>query len=313
VSRSAWVVVQICASAALLFASTARAQTDPPNVIEARQHLERGDELLRQENYDAALAEFERAYQLVGDHPFRHLILFNIARAHELRFRYDLALEYYQRYLDEGGPQAERRAEVQATMRTLEGLLATIDVQSNVAAEVWVDDRLVGNAPGNVRVPGGRHTVELRASGYAESRQEIQIASRETQTMSFTLSELAGEYRGLDPLFFFGATALAIGSALAGGGVGIAAIVRRGDVDAQLMDPVRRWDGSSLMDARREIETYQLTADVLFGIAGAFGIAAVVLAFLTDFEGSGSESASVPRVLPWASSNGAGLAIEGSF
>lgn len=288
---------------------------DPPNVVEAREHLNRGTQLLQQENYDAALAEFERAYQLVGEHPARHLILYNIALAHERMFRYDLALDYYNRFLAEAPADAPQRAEVQGTIRTLENFLATLQIQSNVPAEVWVANRQVGTSPGTVRIPAGRHTIELRAQGYTDGRREIQIAARESQTLEFTLSELAAQYRGISPIFFWGATGLAVAAALAGGGVGIGAVLRRGDVDAQLNDPVEMLDGGSLEAARRDIETLALTADILFGTAGVFAITAVVLAFLTDWGGApSSESPSAGlRVTPVAGPGFVGLGAEGSF
>lgn len=309
-----WVgVVALFAAAGPL---PARAQ-DPPNVVEAREHLNRGTQLLEQENYDAALAEFERAYEIVGEHPARHLILYNIALAHERMFRYDLALEYYNRFLAEAPPDAPQRAEVQGTIRTLENFLATVQIQSNVAAEVWVANRQVGTAPGTIRIPAGRHTIELRAQGYTDGRREIQIAARETQTLSFTLSELASQYRGISPVFFWGATGLAIAAALAGGGVGIGAVLRRGDVDAQLGDDALRRDGDALEAARRDIETLALTADILFGTAGVFAITAVVLAFLTDWGGapasSATESAAALELSPFAGPSGVGLGLGGTF
>lgn len=287
---------------------------DPPEVRRAREHLARGTRLLDQENYDAALAEFERAYELVGDHPFRYLILFNVARAHERRFRYDLALAYYRRYLEEGGPEAEHRAEVRATMRTLEGLLADLEITTNVeGAEVWVDDRRVGTAPGTVRVPGGRHVVELRAPGYADARRQVQLTARETVPLSLELEALAEEYRGISPVFFWGSAALAVGAGLAGGAVGIAAVVRRSDVDGQLADPVGMLDGGALEAARGDLEDLQLTADLLFGTAGLFAATALVLAFLTDW-GAAPEAeadAAALELAPALAPGALGLAVRG--
>jgi tetratricopeptide (TPR) repeat protein len=289
---------------------------DPPNVVQAREHLNRGTALLDQENYDAALVEFMRAYDLVGEHPARPLILFNIARAHERLFRYDQALEYYARFLQEAAPDAPQRGEVQGTMRALEGLLATVQVTSNVPAQIWVDDREVGASPGSVRIPGGSHVVVLRAQGYQDSRQQIQVAARETRALTFELGELAAEYRGISSVFFWGATGLAAAAALAGGAMGIVALTRRGDVDAQLMDPVLRHDGGSLEAARAEIETYALVADVLFGTAGVFAITAVVLAFLTDWGGAPAEEAPAAaelQLVPVVGPSFTGLSLGGSF
>jgi tetratricopeptide (TPR) repeat protein len=316
VQRRSWLFAALTMGTLAFSAAVSAQESDPPNVVEAREHLRRGTAMLQQENYDSALAEFERAYQLVGEHPSRHLILFNIARAHELRFRYDLAIEYYQRYLNEAPADSPQRQEVQVTMRTLEGMLATVHIESNVPAEVWIDDRMVGNAPGDVRTTSGRHVVELRAPGYTEGRQELQIAARETRTMTFEMSQLAAEYRGISSVFFFGATGLAAASALVGGGFGIAAMMRRGDVDAQLADPVRRLDGGSLEAAASEIDTYALVADVLFGTAALFAITAVVLAFLTDFGGAPSEeseAAPAASLTPFLGPDAAGVALMGAF
>jgi tetratricopeptide (TPR) repeat protein len=298
-------------------ASGASAQcTDAPNVCEAREHLNLGSSMLEQQNYDGALAEFERAYDIVGAHPFRYLILFNIARAHELRFRYDLALQYYQRYLDEGPPDAEHRAEVQATMRTLEGMLATVHIDSNVGAEVWIDDRHVGDAPGDVRTTSGRHVVVLRARGYQDSMQELQIAARETRNMTFELVE-GGNYRGLSSVYFISMSSLAVVTALVGGGFGIAALMRYNDANGIAMDEddPRHFDGGMLQAAQDEINTYALVADVLYGTAGALAITAIVLAFMTDFGGgeASAEAEASASVVPVVGPSFAGLALEGGF
>jgi len=313
VIRSGWLALGL--GLALAVAPAGVEAQDPPNVVQAREHLNRGTALLDQENYDAALVEFMRAYDLVGEHPARPLILFNIARAHERLFRYDQALEYYSRFLQEAPPDAPQRGEVQGTMRALEGLLATVQITSNVPAEIWVDDREVGTSPGSVRIPGGSHVVLLRAEGYQDSRQQIQVAARETRALTFNLGELAAQYRGISSVFFWGATGLAAAAALAGGGMGIAALARRGDVDAQLADPARRQDGGALEAARGEIETYALVADVLFGTAGVFAITAVVLAFLTDWGGAPAEEASTAdlQLVPVVGPSFTGLSLGGSF
>lgn len=316
---SGWACLAMAiATGAAWVAATGHAQApttaDPPNVVQAREHLNRGTQLLDQANYDGALVEFQRAYDLIpAEHPARPLILFNIARANERLFRYDVALDYYHRFLADAAPDAPQRAEVQGTIGTLEGFLGTLDIQTNVPAEVWVDDRQVGTAPGTVRVPGGRHVVRVHADGHQDGQREVQVAARETQTVSFTLSALASEYRGISSVFFWGASGLALGAALAGGGVGIAAISRRGNVNAQLMDPVRSLDGGSLEAARREIQTFALVADVLFGTAGVFVITAVVLAFLTDWGGAPSTERAALHVLPFAGPDVAGLSLGGSF
>ena len=293
------------ACGAFLLAPT-RADAQPPNVVEANERVARGEQLFTQGDFDGALAEFEQAYEVIGDNPNRFNILFNIGQSHERRFRYDLAMRYYRRYLDEGGAGGEGAMQVQASINALEGLLATLHINVNVeGAQVWVEDRQVGTAPGDVLVTGGRHVVELRADGYAPSRQEIQIAPRTEQSLDFSLSEFTG---GLEPVYFwiFAGAAVAVG--LAGGGVGIGAMLRRGDVDAQLQDPARRF---MVGDAERsDIETLALTADILYGTAGLLAVTAVVLAILTDWDGGGDNASESARLLPYGGPTGAGVQLE---
>lgn len=284
--RALGACLALCLSLSLAVAGLPRsglAQARSEGATEARTHVQQGEALFERENFDAALAEFERAYQLLEGHPQRYFVLFNIGQCHERLFRYDRALAYYQRYLDEGGPQAEDRATVEATMRALEGLLATLEIRVNVPrAQVWIDDREVGTAPGTIRVPGGRHTVELRAPGYLPSRQEIQVASRATERVSVTL-ERAGGVGGVSPGFFLGSAGIAVVAAGLGIGFGVAALGARSDALDRLDDPVLRYQVGQ--GDRDDIDRLALTADIFFGVAALFGVGATVLLFLTDWGG----------------------------
>jgi hypothetical protein len=227
-------------------------------------------------------------------------------------FRYDLALEYYHRYLQEGGPNAEDRASVEANIQTLEGLLATLVISVNVPqAEVWVDDRQVGTAPGRIRIPGGRHVVELRAAGYTSSQQEVQVPARTEQPMNFVLEELAEEYRGLTPIVFWSTAGAGVAALAIGGVFGILAVAKRGDVDDQLADPVEMWDGGRLEEQRGSIQDLALVADIFFIGGAVLGVGALVLAFLTDWGGEpAEENVAVSASL---SSDELGLSIAGAF
>jgi hypothetical protein len=307
--RVSLVVVLLAATSAPAFAQ------DPPNVVQARELLARGNLLLEQGNFDAALTEFQRAYDVVGDHPVRYVILFNIGKAHERMFRYDLALEYYNRYLQEGGPQAEDRATVEATIQTLQGLLATLAISVNVPqAEVWVDDRMVGTAPGRVSIPGGRHVVELRAAGYTSAQQEVQIPARTEQALTFVLEELADEYRGLTPIVFWSTAGAGVAALAIGGVFGILAVAKRGDVDDQLADPVEMWDGGRLEEERGSIQDLALVADIFFIGGAVLGVGALVLAFLTDWSGGEAETQTAGLSLaPRLSSDELGLTLGGAL
>jgi tetratricopeptide (TPR) repeat protein len=286
--------------------SSALAQA--PNVAEANQRVEEGERLFEAGDFDGALAQFEQAYHVIGEHPNRYLVLYNIGQAHERRFRYDLAMEYYRRYLTEGGSSAPDRAEVESTVARLEGLLGTIEVSVNVPrAEVWMDDRQIGDAPGAVLVPGGRHVIEVRATGHGPERREVQIAPRTTISESFTLTRTDS---ALDPLYFTLATAATGVLGLAAGGFGIAVLLVRQDIDQRLADDALRY---SVTDATvAELQAYGLATDILFGAALLFGATAIVLALLTDFGGSAPQEAQV-RWAPFASRYAGGIALEGAW
>ena len=288
-------------------------EPQPPNMVEANERVARGEALFEQGDFDAALAEFERAYEVIGEHPARYIVLYNIGQAHERRFRYDLAMRYYRRYLEEGGPQAEDRATVEATIRTLEGLLATIHVTVNVPeAEVWVGDRQVGTAPGEVLVPGGRHVVEVRAPGYVPAQQEVQVPPRSEQTVAFELTRLADEYRGLSPVYFWGSTGLAVVALGLGVTFGLMASAEHSSLEDMAADPARRWLVTDEDNAR--VARLALIADIGFGAAVLFAATAMVLAFQTDW-GGGDEPPSQARlrVAPAVGQGTAGLTVSGAL
>lgn len=167
-------------------------------------------------------------------------------------------------------------------MRRLEGLLATVRVDVNVpGAEVWLRDRQVGEAPGIVLVPGGRHVLEVRAPGFAPERRDVQLAVGTETTQRFTLRAYGRD--GLDPVYFWSAAAAALVATLTATGLGTAALAQRGVLDAQLSDPVRMW--AVRPEHAAEIQSLALAADLFFGSAALFAAGALVLALLTDFEG----------------------------
>lgn len=69
-------------------------------------HLALAGKFYAQENYSAAINEYQAAYQL---YPYR-LILFNIGRIYHKQKNYEAAIDYYRRYLDTGDPSRAARA-----------------------------------------------------------------------------------------------------------------------------------------------------------------------------------------------------------
>ena len=286
------------------------AATNDAQYEAAKKYFDRGVKFFEAENYDAALTEFERAYAHLKGHPKRFFVLDNIGQCHERQFRYDKALEYYRRYLKEGGEAAEDRAVVLATIRTLEGLLATLTIQSNVSAEVWVDDRFMGNAPGDVLVPGGLHVIELRAAGYEAAQKEVNIAARERQTHQFSLNELS-QYEGLHPAYFYSGVALTAVSLGAGSYFGLKALS-----EDQAGHDREEEQGEFGNDAEDEehVKQLALTADICFAGAAVFGVGTTLLYFMTDWgERTGERPPEATQVEGHIGPDSLGVSLRGSF
>ena len=192
----------------------------------------------------------------------------------------------------------------------MRNLLGTVHVESNVAAEVWVDDRLAGAAPGDVLVPSGGHTLELRAEGYLPSRSEVRLVGGQRVEARFALTKgqttvQVTETTGIEPTFFWigaGATVLSAGI----GGYFALHVVSLHD-DAEKLAPVdpRR------TKARAQIKDAGLTADIFFASAALLAVGTTVLAFVTDWEGK--EQRPALEVAPRASRDGFGLSVGGTL
>lgn len=284
----------------------------------AREHIARGEELYISEDWDGALAEFQRAYELLADHPAQYLITYNLGRCHEHLFQYERAMTYYRAYLEVAGPDAEDRAEVQAKVDLFQQLLATIYLDVNIPEyEVWVDERRIGTNLIEIMVPGGSHLVEVRAEGFVANQQDVQIAAQSERTLVFELDRLAEEYRGINQGYFWASSALAVATLAVGVVVGIMVVNEGERLSTQATDPVA---GLTIVQADEDhVADLALTADLLYGTAGLFAVAAIVLAFLTDWDGEesgrdeseGAGSASIRFVVGGPGLTGFGL--RGSF
>lgn len=296
---------------------------EDPTSAEARRRFQQGIALARAGNCQGALAELRASFELLP----RPNTMFNIAQCEEELHRYDLALASYERYLSLAEADAPDRASVERTMRTLGGLLGTIHIESNVPAEVWLDDRVVGTAPGDVLVPGGSHVIELRADGRVPARREVVVAAQarvvvdvalEEVTTHVTVEQTTIEQTTIErhespplplPVFVSGIV-LSVGALAVGTGFGVSALLERDRQRA--LHPALPRDPSAVDDAALYADAFFITGAIL--VASTFAIA-----FLTDF-GGGDETASDEgddagsvSVAPMFSPTHAGLSARGSF
>jgi hypothetical protein len=192
-------VIAFAASPAFAQDPAGRAATPPPSgppsatgpssadpTERARLHYERGLQLFNEENYDAALFEFERAYELAPSYK----ILYNMGRIQRQQNNYAAAMRSYARYLREGGAAVpdDRRKEVESEIAVLKPRVAHIRVTVNVdGADVYSDDTpvctatiesaCVGKSPlaTPILVNGGRHKITATKQGYAPATSLVSV------------------------------------------------------------------------------------------------------------------------------------------
>ncbi len=321
-ARGWWVILLLLASSAVAQppaetpAETSEEQPeeevvppqDPPQLVEARERIARAETLFDSESYDAALAEFQRALELLEGHEMRFFVLFNIGRCQEKLFRYSEAMASYRGFLDQGGADTEYAPQVTAKIDLLEGLLGTVRVSVNIQGyELWVDDRMIGTDETEILLPGGSHVVEVRAEGYVQAQQQVDVVARDESQLTFEMEELAEEFEGLHPGLFWTGVGVTV-VALAGGiAFGAQALSRSNDVDSR--------DPSIATSAEvDDIKSSARNADILFGVAALAATTTVIFAVFTNFGGDSSDDdeASI-RIQPAAGPGGAGLNVQGSF
>ena len=295
--------------------STAASQDDPVSA-EAKQHFRQAVAFAEAGDCGAAIVEFEAAYELVP----RPNALYNIAQCQERLFRYDLAIRYYERYLQEAPLDAPDRPAVNAALSTLRNLLGTVTVRSNVAAEVWVDDRLAGQAPGDVLMPSGGHSLELRAKGYIPARTEVRLVGRQRIELTLELEKAqttieVTETTGLDPtLFWIGTGATAVTAVIGAVFAGRVVSLKDDALDLPEVHPDRS-------KRREEVENAELTADIFFASAALLAVGTTIVAFVTDWDGEQpprtdgeqDSGAAALRMTPWVARDGAGLQVGGTL
>ena len=163
--------------ASLVFA----ADTTAGSPDEARQHFRRGIELYEDRDYNGAIVEFSRAYQIAPH--FR--ILYNLAQAAQELHDWVSALEYFNRYLKDGMGQIseDRRAEVDRELSKLRKRVGRlVIVARGPTSDVIVDGVPVAKTPlvGPLNVNLGRRRIELRSAYGTSPPQWIEIAGGET-------------------------------------------------------------------------------------------------------------------------------------
>ncbi|MEM9189479.1 MAG: hypothetical protein AAGF12_09905 [Myxococcota bacterium] len=253
--------------------------------------MARAVELFEAGDFDQALTEF-RALEEASLGTQRHgAVLFNMARAYERLFQYDAAMTGFERYAHHIGPDGEYYGAVVAKIESLEALLGTLRFEVTPATyEVWIDGRRIDERRSELRIPGGRLEIELRAPGHASALREVELTAGGDAWVRATLEPLAEEYRGLSPTYFWLGLSVGLATAAAAAIAGILAVIESGSERDCAADRACALESLG-EDASRGENTRTLTvvADVLGLSSVAILATAAALAFVTDFGSDGPE------------------------
>lgn len=299
-------LLALTSSSAVVAAEPAATSATPTTAAtaEARERFQRGVTLYREGSFDAALAEFKRAYEIAPN----YRILYNLAQVQVERHDSVAALNLFGQYLQQGGSEieADRRAQVERDMQSLRGRVADLSVESNVsAAQLTIDGVDAGTLPlaGPVQVNSGVRQVVLAKPGYQSVSKSVTIAGAQPLKLTLNLEPLAAtsgaaaantsktsnqpkgeQSHGLSAPFWISAvaTGLFTGTAVT---FGIVSLNRNQKLD----DELNRYptNPKAIDDARQSLKTSALVTDVCTG-AAIVGAAATVYFALTS--GSSSEA-----------------------
>ncbi len=173
----------------LISPAPARAQDDAARA-EASERFNRGIDLFDEEQFEAALAEFTRAYELAPN----FVVLLNVGHSYRRLGRNPEAVEAFERYLEEGGDgvTASRLADVEQELSRLRRLVGQIDVVVTrpSSTTVYLDDTEAGHTPLErpLTVSAGSHVIEVRAEGFLTERREVNVAGEAEVFVEFSLT-----------------------------------------------------------------------------------------------------------------------------
>lgn len=159
-------------AAIALAASPARADGA---LEEAARHFEEGTRLYGAGSYRSAIDEFEAANAIAP----AGANLFNLARCYEKLAEFRVALEHYERYLEDAS--APERELVERRIAELRALPVELFVSTAPAgARVLVDGRgepEPERTPSVVRLRPGRHLVRVERDGYLSAERSVDLRS----------------------------------------------------------------------------------------------------------------------------------------
>ena len=164
----------------------------PAETEQAKQHFLRGVSSYKDGDFDAALAEFEKAYEARAD----YRVLYNIGQVQAERHDNVAAMRALKRYLNDGGVEIDnqRRAAVEQTLQEMSQRVGSLVVTANAAgAEVLVDGVSAATLPmaEPLAVNAGVHQLTVRKDGNTAPLRRITVTGGDTVRLDFQLEPAA--------------------------------------------------------------------------------------------------------------------------
>jgi hypothetical protein len=308
------------AGAALLVAATlavprAASAEKPDPVAQAREHFHRGVQLYEEDDFRAALIEFNRAYELVPN----PAVLYNVGQSYYQLRDYAGALTTLERYLRENGDRvaADRRAQVDRELQELRSRVAHVSLSCNVdGAELALDDvALDRTARQPVLVGAGRHKLTATRRGYVTAIRVVDVAGGDEVDVRLDLTRIprdAPQAARPSPNYLpagiaaaFGVAGVTVGAIFGMEAVGNQSTLQ-GECNGSRVCPPSARDSVDAFSRNTTISTIAFSA-------GGVGLVAAGYFLLTAPRGEAPppSGAAAAAVSPWIGIGSAGVA--GSF
>ncbi len=290
---------------------------------EAKEHFESGLNLMRTEDFDSAVAEFEMS---VEQFPTK-TALFNLANCYKALRRYGKALNTIRTLKEKFGDvlEGDFKLEVEEFERTVEGMVAKLCVKVDLdGATISVDSEMVGLSPLNapLLLALGKHEVTVQLEGYKYYVQKVKLLARDEQSLSFIGEPVVtepGKARGRpSALFWTGAAGTVVAGVLSGIFFGL-----RGNAEDDFNSAQNKWNdlseeeqASSAGDGPwKDMETsggdydkFNTGAIISAVAAGVFAASSVVI-LITDLKDGDDTEETAARVKIHPTPGGLGVSF----
>jgi len=320
------------AAAALVASVTSPARADDPPaklavapsadlIAQARTHFERAVKLYGEDDFRAALIEFNRAYELAPNWS----VLYNIGQSYYQLRDYPNAVGTLEKYVAQGGKAIppDRRAQVDREIVELQGRVAHVTLHvSSPGAEVTLDDVPVGTSPITTAtlVGAGRHTFRAEKVGFPPETKIVDVAGGDNLTVTLTFAAptpgavvpttpvvapppAKPNYTPAIATLVVGGVGLAVGAVFGGLAIGNKSSLQ-GECKGTACPPSASGDVDSF-------NRNTTASTVGFAVGGAVVVAGVVLLVTAKGQPAAPAPAAGLSIRPWVGPGAGG--VSGSF